>query len=86
MKLTQTTRIRQKLMLGGWFSLADALSMSPPIYRLSERIRELEKSGYRIEHRRAAGKTFEEYKIIGKPAEPRIEIINNVAVMILPKQ
>jgi hypothetical protein len=37
--------------------------MSPPVYRLSERIREIERMGYDIEHHRVAGKTFEEYKI-----------------------
>jgi hypothetical protein len=63
MKESQKTRVLNELLKGDWFSLASALNMSPPVYRLSERIREIERMGYDIEHRRVAGKTFEEYKI-----------------------
>jgi len=37
--------------------------MEPPIYRLSERIRELEQEGYKIEHRKVSGKSYAEYRL-----------------------
>lgn len=52
-----------------WFSLGDALNMEPPIYRLSERIRDLEKAGYEIAHDRVEGKTYGKYRILKFPED-----------------
>ena len=62
--MNQRDRIFQRLRAGEWLSLADALSMSPPIYRISERVREIRKKGYNIVSRRVEGKTYNEYKLI----------------------
>lgn len=62
--MTQKQLILQKLETGEWVSLADALNMNPPCYRLSERIRELKKLGYEIESRRVKNKTYQEYKLV----------------------
>jgi len=61
--MTQKEIILEKLRTGAWFSLADALHLSPPIYRLSERCRELKAEGYEIESRRVEGKPYSEYRL-----------------------
>ena len=85
MKVNQRTRILKGLHARQWLSLADALDASPPIYRLSERIRELEKMGYEIESRRVEGKTFQEYHLKSEPAKPIMRPEGNKMIMYVPK-
>src|SRR4051812_19033718 len=62
--MNQRDIILNELKRKEWFSLADALSLDAPIYRLSERIRELKEYGHNIISRRVNGKTYQEYKLI----------------------
>ena len=62
--MTQRDTVLRELTEKEWFALSDALSLSPPIYRLSERVRELIKEGYTIQSRKKAGKPYQEYKLI----------------------
>jgi hypothetical protein len=66
--MTQKQRILNRLQTDEWLSLRAALHMKPPIYRLSERIRELEREGYKIEHRKVNGKSYSVYCL--RPAAP----------------
>ena len=84
MKESQKTRVLNELLKGDWFSLASALNMSPPVYRLSERIREIERMGYLIEHRRVEGKTYEEYKI--RAEKEKEATISGVTIPIFKAQ
>lgn len=65
--MNQKLRILQELKKKEWFSLADALSMNPGIYRLSERIRDLESMGYEIIHAKVEGKPYSKYKLVERP-------------------
>lgn len=62
--MNQRDIILNELKRKEWFSLADALNLDPPIYRLSERIRELKEYGHNIISRRVDGKTYQEYKLV----------------------
>ncbi len=64
--MSQKQEILNLLQMGDWVSLADALSMNPPVYRLSERIREIRAMGFEVESRRVEGKTYQEYMLIPK--------------------
>lgn len=67
-KLTpQDLRVLALMRQTEWFTLGDALKMDPPVYRLSERIRDLQKFGCVIEHDRVEGKTYGKYKLIYEP-------------------
>ena len=61
--MNQKSRILAELKKGNWFSLGEALYLSPPVYRLSERIRELRAAGYEIESARVKGKTYQMYRL-----------------------
>lgn len=62
--MNQRERILLELKKGSWFSLAHALSLDPPIYRLSERVREISRMGYQIRHRKVSGRPYEEYQLV----------------------
>lgn len=66
----QWKRVLTELQRREWVSLADALALDPPIYRLSERVRELVAQGHNIISRRVEGKPYNEYHLAAPIRQP----------------